>query len=400
MPYFDDEPKSKKKETTKDIALDKMEIALDEGAGKKKKDKIKGRPKNVFVRFAVAAFPQSDDSVGEKLRKAFLLMAVAVLIGTLLFLVWQILAVSSAREINSSINDIAGLPVSSSSSSYSQPSHIANPSVDVATTSTGTKEPEVIDLTPVVNEPIYPNFDSLRETNPDTRAWVKITGTLIDNVVVQSDDNEYYLTHNFFKEESVSGTIFSSYRNRWDGTDDNIVLFGHNMWSGEFFAYVMHYFPDDESTEPIAFYKVHPTIMLATPDGGCETYKIFAGVIANTQEKYGEVFHYVNKTRFTDVNDFNDFIIDVMDRSWFFTDVNLTYGDKLLTLSTCHWPLGKQVDTRWVLFARKVRPGESEYVDTSVAYRNYQAKLFDYYYELIEGYWAGSVWDRSKLLSY
>ena len=96
--------------------------------------------------------------------------------------------------------------------------------------------------------------------------------------------------------------------------------------------------------------------MLATPSGGCETYKIFAGILANTQSQYGEVFDYVDKTKFYSKEDFNNFIIDVMDRSWFFTDVDLTYGDQILTLSTCSWPLGKSVDTRWVLFARKRSP--------------------------------------------
>ena len=172
------------------------------------------------------------------------------------------------------------------------------------------------------------------------------------------------------------------------------------MHTGEFFAYVNHYVPYDASREPLAFYKVHPTVMMATPDGGCETYKIFAGMVANTQPEYGEVFNYINKTKFTDVDDFNNFIIDVMDRSWFFTDVDLTYGDELLTLSTCWWPLGRNIETRWVVFARKVREGESEYVDTSKAIRNYQPKLFDYYYDIIGGSWSGSVWDKSKLLSY
>ena len=140
--------------------------------------------------------------------------------------------------------------------------------------------------------------------------------------------------------------------------------------------------------------------MLATPNGGSQTYKIFAGIIANTDAQYGEVFNYANKTSFKDVNDFNNFIIEVMDRSWFHTDVDITYGDQLLTLSTCWWPLGEDIDTRWVLFARKVRPGESEYVDTSLATRNYNAKLFDYYYTQIGGQWYGSKWDKSKLLSY
>ena len=233
------------------------------------------------------------------------------------------------------------------------------------------------------------------------RAWIKITGTSVNNVVVQSYDNEYYLKRNLYKEYSVSGTVFSSYKNKWDGTDENIILYGHNMISGEFFAHITHYVPNDASKEPLAFYKVHPTVMLATPDGGCQTYKIFAGLLANTQSQYGDVFDYVHKTSFYSKDDFNNFIIDIMDRSWFFTDVDITYGDQILTMSTCCWPLGKSVDTRWVLFARKVRPGESETVDVTVAERNLNPRLFDYYYSRIGGSWTGtSTWDRSKLLSY
>lgn len=401
MPYLDDEPRKKKKpESRRDIALDKFEMSSESAPRKvKKSDKISGRRnQNPFVKFAVAAFPQADDPPSEKFRKAFLLMAVAVLIGALLFLGWQIFSIAKGDKLNNELANIAGNPINNNGS-YRQPDHIANPDANIAT-SAGTEEPEFIDLTPVVNTPLNINFDELIKRNPDTRGWICITDTMINNVIVQSTDNDYYLNHDFDGNESISGTIFSSYLNKWDGTDDNTILFGHNMTSGQFFAYVMHYVPNDKSREPIAFYKVHPTIMMATPDGGSETYKIFAGMICNTQEQYGEVFDYITKTKFENAADFNNYILDVMDRSWFFTDVDLKYGDELLTLSTCYWPLGKQVDTRWVVLARKVRPGESEYVDTSKAYRNYQAKLFDYYYDRINGTWSGSVWDRSKLLSY
>ncbi|MCI7759108.1 MAG: sortase [[Eubacterium] saphenum] len=366
-------------------------------------DKIKGRKtpkKKGFAGVVAAVLPQADDSTGEKARKAFLLFAVAALIGSLIFLGWQLFNLKEGAKTNNNIINIAGETVDSSlQQSYTIPQQIDNP-IMTEVTSAGTEEPEYIDLTPVVNIPLDIDFNALKEINPDVRAWIKITGTLINNPVVVGTDNNYYLSHDFNGEESVSGTIFSSYLNKWDGTDDNTILFGHNMHTGEFFAYVNHYVPYDASSEPLAFYKVHPTIMMSTPDGGCATYKIFAGMVANTQSKYGEVFRYVDKTKFTDVDDFNNFIIDVMDRSWFFTDVDLTYGDELLTLSTCWWPLGREVDTRWVLFARKVREGESEYVDTSKAYRNYQPKLFDYYYDIIGGSWTGSVWDKSKLLSY
>ncbi len=393
----------KKKPSSRTIALDKLEIRDEElrtNRRPKKSNKIAGRPKNVFVRFATAAFPQAEDAPGEKFRKAFLLLAVAVLIGALIFLGWQIFNIGKGSELNLHLAEIAGSPMSVGSSSYSRPNYIENPSPNLATTSEGTEEPPFFDLTPVKNTPLSINFDKLIEQNPDTRAWIKITDTLVNNVVVQGTNNEYYLKHDFNGNPSESGTIYSSYLNKWDGTDDNTILFGHNMQNGQFFSYIIHYFPDDASRDPLYFYKVHPTIMLATPDGGSETYKIFAGTLLNTQPKYGEVFPYIDKTNFDSVSDFNGFILDVMDRSWFFTDVDIKYGDKLLTLSTCHWPLGRSVDTRWVVFARKVRPGESEEVDTSVAYRNYQVKLFDYAYRRYETSWAGSVWDKSKLLSY
>ncbi len=415
--YFDDDDfnnnnndkKSKKKlNSSKTIAMDKLEMhdeSVKVNRHPKKSDKIAGRsPKSGFAKFAEAAFPQSYDSPGEKFRKIFLIAAVAILIVALVVLGMQIFSIQKGNELNNIIGNMAGAPMDSLiSSSYKRPDYIENPQPDTAT-GPGTEEvPDWFNnLTPVTNTPLNINFEPLIEANPDTRGWIKITDTLVNNVIVQGTDNHYYVTHDFNKNESESGTICSSYLNRWDGTDENIVLFGHNMQNGQFFSYLVHYYPDDASRDPLYFYKVHPTIMVATPDGGSETYKIFAGMLVNTQSKHGEVFQYINKTSFRDVDDFNNFIIEVMDRSRFFTDVDIKYGDQLLTLSTCHWPYGRSVDTRWVILARKVRPGESEYVDTSKAYRNYQAKMFDYYYKSHPDVpaWSGSVWDKSKLLSY
>lgn len=397
MPYLEPEkPKKKKKSTSsRDIALDKLDFYTPPKPKGKKEDKIKGRPKNIFVRFAEAAFPQRDDSAMEKARKIILIFAIAIFAGTLIFLLSQLKGIQEGQNINSEIAEIAGSPIATMDIDMSyQPFSTFGQSVEVI------DETEEINVTPVVNTPLSIDFDALKAVNPDTKAWIKITGTPLNNVIVGTDNDDYYLDHDFYGNESISGTIFSSRRNKWDGTDENIILYGHNMISGDFFGYLGHYVPKDYSKEPCAFYKVHPTLMIATPDGGSETYKIFAGMLVNTQSQYGEVFKYTNKTKFRDKDDFNNFVLEIMDRSWFFTDVDLTYGDQLVTLSTCLWPLGKDVDTRWVVFARKVRPGESEYVDVSKAQRNYYAKLFDYYYDLIGTQWYGSTWDRSKLLSY
>ncbi len=401
MANYKEKPKKKRETVSRDIALEKMGL---ESATKatKKQDKIKGRPKGWWAQTCEAILPQKDDDGMEKFRKIFLICAVLAFAAAIGVLGGQLLSINDGVATNSQVQNIAGESQGTVNIDLNYEPFATN-----STFATGSTAPpetveteEVIDVTPVVNTPLNIDFAALKAENPDTRAWVKITGTYVNNVVVQAEDNSYYIDHDFYGNESISGTVFSSYRNKWDGSDDNIVLYGHNMKTGDFFAHVAHYVPNDASREPLAFYKVHPTIMLATPDGGSQTYKIFGAMIANTQSQYGEVFNYVNKTSFKSKDDFHNYIIDIMDRSWFFTDVDLQYGDQLLTLSTCCWPLGDTVETRWVVFARKVRPGESEFVDTTKAERNYNAKLFDYYYELIGGEWYGSNWDRSKLLSY
>ncbi|VFF93676.1 peptidase C60B, sortase B [Clostridioides difficile] len=51
--------------------------------------------------------------------------------------------------------------------------------------------------------------------------WISIENTNINYPVVQSKDNSYYLDKNFYKGNSISGTLFMDYRNK--------TLNGHNM---------------------------------------------------------------------------------------------------------------------------------------------------------------------------
>lgn len=399
MANFTEKPKKNKKSgSSRDIALEKLDFYDAPKKAAKRPDKIKGRPKSPIQRACAAVFPQKEDPASEKARKLILIAAVIIFAGTIIFLVNQLLQMNNGAAVNDKLAEIAGSPTGTIDVNLDRdPFATKNPNDEEEEP---IEESEEINVTPLTNTPLNIDFNALKSLNSDTRAWIKITGTPVNNVVVSSGDNDYYLDHDFYGNDSITGTVFSDKKNKWDGTDDNIILYGHNMISGEFFASLGHYAPNDASREPIAFYKVHPTVMLATPDGGSQTYKIFAAMLLNTQSEYGEVFKYNSKTKFKSKDDFNNYILEIMDRSWFFTDVDLTYGDQLLTLSTCYWPLGENVDTRWVVFARKVRAGESEFVDTTVAERNYQAKLFDYYYDIIGGQWYGSVWDKSKLLSY
>lgn len=47
--------------------------------------------------------------------------------------------------------------------------------------------------------------------NNDFVGWINIDGTEIDYPVVQADDNDYYLNHNFDREKESRGTVFMDY---------------------------------------------------------------------------------------------------------------------------------------------------------------------------------------------
>ena len=64
-------------------------------------------------------------------------------------------------------------------------------------------------------------------------------------------------------------------------------------------------------------------------------------------------------------------------------DVDLQYGDEVIVLSTCDFTTFAHVkDIRFVVFARRVREGESEEVDTSKYYVNPDPLFYDYYYSV------------------
>lgn len=244
--------------------------------------------------------------------------------------------------------------------------------------------------------------------NKDIVGWVRV-GDVISFPVVQSADNDYYLTHTFEGKVEKNGAVFADFRNRFENGElsGNTVLYGHNIFSESLggsgmFAKLTRYYDGrihGDYADRLGFYKENPVISFDTLYEESQ-WKVFACVLFNTQEQHGEVYPYTQIQEFDSKEAFNSFVLDVMDRSVLWTDVDLTYGDNILTLSTCYYPYGDKVDTRCVVFARKVRDGESAEVDVEKAQVNNNPLKFTYQYNAEGGSWQGRTWDTSKLLSY
>ena len=80
------------------------------------------------------------------------------------------------------------------------------------------------------------NFDKLFSVNDSTVGWISVPNTSIDYPVSQAKDNSFYLNHSFDKSKNTAGWIFADYRNKFDGNDKNIIIYGHNRMDASMFA--------------------------------------------------------------------------------------------------------------------------------------------------------------------
>lgn len=185
------------------------------------------------------------------------------------------------------------------------------------------------------NEEYKIDFAKLKQKNSDAIAWIKVNGTDIDFPVVKGTDNSYYLTHNFDKEKNKAGWIFADYRNKFDGTDKNIIIYGHNMKNGSMFASLKDVIKEEWYNNENNKY-----IALITENENCK-YQVFSVYQIETEEYYLQI----------NISNFKEFVEKIKGRSKKKFNVDIKETDSILTLSTC----ADNTKYRVVLHAVKVK---------------------------------------------
>jgi len=211
---------------------------------------------------------------------------------------------------------------------------------------------------PDVNFPegLNPDFAKLYAVNQDVAGWVKIDGADISTVILQADDNDYYLYRDLYKDQTKYGTPFVDYRNNMSspGLSRNTIVYGHNTHDGLLFYNLTRYLQ-------LSGYKNAPVLSVNTLFNGMTYWKVFAVTLSDSTT---DEFEYLY-THFTNENTFLAFIDDIRAHSMFDIDVDVVAGDNILTLYTCYQNLFE--DGRLTIFARQVRAGEDLLVNTDNA---------------------------------
>ena len=157
--------------------------------------------------------------------------------------------------------------------------------------------------------------------NDDIVGILKIDSLSIDSIITKHSDNEYYLNHDIYKNNSSLGNPFLDYRVDINNSKQ-INIYGHNSHHYDIpFAKLDAYL--DES-----FYFNNKYINLITNEYSL-TYEIFAvyGIFNNDNEHMHVYFN--NDTQWL------EHINTMKDKSIYNTNTQLSKEDKILTLQTC-----------------------------------------------------------------
>lgn len=164
------------------------------------------------------------------------------------------------------------------------------------------------------------NEEVLLNINNNYKMWLNISNSNIDYPVVQGMDNDFYLNHSFYKEESISGTLFIDYRNNID-SDKNIVIYGHHM-KNETMFHDLNFFKEEEF-----FLNNEITII---KNGKEYKYDVFSVYIISENEASFNM-------SFSNDIDYLNYIDVLTNKSYYEKNIEFDPTKDILTLVTCSY---------------------------------------------------------------
>ena len=185
------------------------------------------------------------------------------------------------------------------------------------------------------------DWDSLIDINADVKGWLYLPDTPIDLPVVGTSDNDYYLTHDFWKQKKSVGCPFMDKdTSQWDF---NRTIYAHNMGgsSDAMFSPLLDFKDGDH-------FMAHRQLYYTECFGDTAEYQIMAVVKYNAKDTVSWDF----RTRdHADMESYNLWMEQLQEHALYYAEPGHAPAE-ILTLSTCdRSEFGK--DGRLVIVAGK-----------------------------------------------
>ena len=191
---------------------------------------------------------------------------------------------------------------------------------------------------------VLEQYKSLYNKNKNLIGWLKIDDTIVDYPVMQTADNEFYLDHDIEQKPDKNGTLFLDAACDITLPSTNYIIYGHNMRSGKMFGALTAY----KSAE---FCETHPYIQFDTIYA-TGLYQVMYVFPARIYQKDEVVFKYYQFIEADTAEEFDSNMQEMAAVSLYDTGVEASFGDHLLTLSTCDYD---EKDGRFVVVAKQIR---------------------------------------------
>ncbi len=252
----------------------------------------------------------NSKNVKKKKKLDIVIAFLAVVLVVCLFFIgryfWQ-----SFRNDNLN-DDLVGDAVNYGDSSESDVTNSENNSGGTDTKTNGGKKKEV-----KVPESI--DFEKLKAQNKDVVGWIFNKNGVINYPVLQGKDNSYYLNHLISGKKNINGSIFMDCAANPNFKDANTLIYGHSMDNGSMFRTLLNY-------KKQSYYDKYPEFYIYTPDGNYKLLIFAAYETKSNDTAYGRIYSETG---------FNKLVAHASSKSKIKTNVEVSVGDKLVTLSTC-----------------------------------------------------------------
>ena len=157
----------------------------------------------------------------------------------------------------------------------------------------------------------------LKAINDDYRAWIAMYETNIDYPVMQAEDDIYYVSHNEYKEASLSGAIYLAADNSPDFSDAYNLLYGHHMDNGAMFG-------DLDKYADKAFFDGHREGILVTET---QVYDLYVFALVQT-DAYEDAMYVVGNKDLS-------IVLSYAATHALQYDAGVKVGNQIIALSTC-----------------------------------------------------------------
>lgn len=196
---------------------------------------------------------------------------------------------------------------------------------------------------------IQSSLDYEIRQNRDTVGWLLVPGTQINDSVLQSHDNAYYLRRDERRNNAIYGCYFADHEcsiGEREELSPNTIIYGHSDLKdnpdGQRFSQLFRFTDPD-------FAKKHPVIQFSTP-GSIMNWEIFS--VCYTDLEF-DFFHPDPKAGIEQIAQ------EAMEKSLYDYGVSVGPNDHIITLSTCTIKYGANDTNHRFLVMAKLLPEDA-----------------------------------------